>query len=98
MGVFHDRRGPDLSIIHILLVPQLTWLLRGWGTGHEGTCIAGGQNRGKAYGEDWEIKGKGIIATGKGNFQRQLFFLTLSPIAAGLRGQTQAECNTHHHP
>lgn len=76
MGVFQDRRDPDLSIL-IFLVPQLTWSLRGSGTGHEGTCIAGEQNRGKAYGEDREIKGKGIIAADEGCLQRQLLISQL---------------------
>lgn len=40
------------SILYIPLVPQLTWLLRGWGTSHRGTCIAGKWNGDKAYGED----------------------------------------------
>lgn len=88
--------GTLTSAFSLLLAPQLTCLLRGWGTGHEGTCIAGGQNRGKAYGEDREIKGKRILAAGKGDLQRQLlFFVIFSPTAAGLRGKIQAE---HHTP
>lgn len=41
------------------------------------TCIAGEQNRGKAYGEDREIKGKGITAADEGGLQRQLLFSQL---------------------
>lgn len=52
------------SILYIPLVPQLTWLLRGWGT-----CIAGKWNGDKAYGEDRGGEGKGIIAVGEGGLQ-----------------------------
>lgn len=87
--------GTLTSAFSLLLAPQLTWVLRGWGTGHEGTCIAGEQSRGKAYGEDRAIKGKRNLAEGEGDLQRQLlFFLILSPTAAGLRGKIQAEYNT----
>lgn len=54
-GVSQDSRTLT-SAFSILTVPQLTWLLRGWGTVHKSTCIAGEENGGKAYGEDREMK------------------------------------------
>lgn len=84
-GDLSGLEDPDLSI---LMVPQLTWLLRGWGTGHENSCIAGEENGGKAYGEDREMKG---ASTGN-------LHLLPPSISAGLRGQAQTEYNTHTHP
>lgn len=54
--VFQDKRTLT-SAFSILTVPQLTWLLGEWGTGHKSTCIAGEENGGKAYGEDREMMG-----------------------------------------